>query len=67
MDEKNNSAQSAPTRADKTLKRARVRSVVGDMRHLYTDVLVTSDDKLMDLDQFALTQIETGKWEIVAD
>ncbi len=48
-------------------KRARVRSLVGEMRHLYTDMLITSDDKRIDIDEFAAAQIGAGKWEIVED
>ena len=47
--------------------RARVRSKVGEMRHLGTNQLVTSDEKMMDIDGFAIAQLNAGKWEIVAD
>lgn len=54
--------------ADKDLpKRARVRSLVGDMRHLLTDKEVTSVEAMMDIDAFAAAQILAGKWEIVHD
>lgn len=46
---------------------ARVRSRVGDMRHLLTDVLVTDVERKMDIDSFAEVQIRAGKWEIVRD
>ena len=51
---------------DKT-KRARVRSLVGDMRHLLTDVPVTAVERMMEIDDFTQAQIDAGKWEIVKD
>lgn len=51
---------------DKT-KRVRVRSLVGDMRHLLTDVPVTAVERMMEIDAFTQAQIDAGKWEIVKD
>lgn len=48
-------------------KRARVRSLVGDMRHLLTDVPVTAVERMMEIDAFTQAQIDAGKWEIVKD
>ena len=42
-----------------------VRSLVGDMRHLVTDEMITSHEKRIEVDAFAQAQIDSGKWEIV--
>lgn len=45
--------------------RAYVRSVVGDMLHLHTNEAITDKEVKIDVDPFAIAQIEAGKWEIV--
>lgn len=42
-----------------------VRAVYGDMRHLFTNVVFTSDPKKVELDSFIQSQIDAGKMEIV--
>lgn len=42
-----------------------VRAVHGDMRHLFTNVVFTSDPKKVELDSFLQVQIDAGKMEIV--
>ena len=46
---------------------ARVRSKVGDMRHLITNDLITDVERKIAIDFFAEAQIRSGKWEIVTD
>jgi len=46
---------------------ARVRSKVGPMRHLHTNVEITAVERKIDIDTFAQAQIRAGKWEIVTD
>ena len=48
-------------------KTARVRSLFGPMRHLHTNVEITSVERKIDIDAFAQAQISAGKWEIVTD
>lgn len=48
-------------------KVARVRSKVGPMRHLMTNVEITAVERKIDIDFFAEAQIRAGKWEIVED
>lgn len=42
-----------------------VRAVHGEMRHLFTNVVFTSDPKKVELDSFLQAQIDAGKMEIV--
>lgn len=42
-----------------------VRAVYGPMRHLFTNVVFTSDPKKVELDSFIQSQIDAGKLEIV--
>lgn len=42
-----------------------VRAVRGEMRHLYTNVVFTSDPKKVEIDGFLQAQIDAGKLEIV--
>lgn len=47
---------------------ARVRTTTGGtMRHLLTNVEIGPSEKKIDIDGFAIAQIEAGKWEIVTD
>lgn len=49
-------------------ERARVRTVTGDrMVHLITNQVIDGDERKIDLDAFAIAQIEAGKWQIVVD
>ena len=62
-------AQDAAPEATKrgSAKKVRVRSLVGDMLHLYQEVWVTSVERVLVIDDFARAQIAAGKWEIVTD
>lgn len=42
-----------------------VRAVHGDMRHLFTNVVFTSDPKKVEVDSFLQAQIDAGKLEVV--
>lgn len=60
----------APPRIEKKAypKVGRVRSRVGRMVHLHTGVVVDNDsEKKMELDGFARSQLDAGKWELVTD
>lgn len=53
------------TDAPKYPARAFVRTTSGgEMLHLYTNERITSEGKKIDIDHFAVSQIEAGKWEI---
>lgn len=63
-------AAAAPAAAGKKKypERARVRTASGDvMRHLHTNEEISGAEKKIDLDGFAIAQIEAGKWVIVQD
>lgn len=42
-----------------------VRAVRGEMRHLFTNVVFTSDPKKVEVDGFLQAQIDAGKLEVV--
>jgi hypothetical protein len=42
-----------------------VRAVQGEMRHLFTNVVFTSDPKKVEVDGFLQAQIDAGKLEVV--
>lgn len=42
-----------------------VRAVHGEMRHLFTNVVFTSDPKKVEVDGFLQAQIDAGKLEVV--
>ena len=42
-----------------------VRTVHGEMRHLFTNVVFTQDPKKVEIDSFLQAQIDAGKMEIV--
>lgn len=67
--EKAAAAAAAPPPAGKKYPdRARVRTVNGGtMRHLHTNEEIDGAEKKIDIDGFAISQIEAGKWEIVND
>lgn len=47
-------------------KEVRVRSVYGDTYHLLTNVQIPQNsDKKIKVDEFALAQLQAGKWELV--
>ena len=46
-------------------KMAFVRAVRGEMRHLFTNVVFTSDPKKVEVDGFLQAQIDAGKLEVV--
>lgn len=57
-----------PAAATKYPARARVRTVSGgSMRHLFTNEELSGVEKKIDIDHFAISQIEAGKWAIVND
>lgn len=46
-------------------KTAFVRAVRGEMRHLFTNVVFTTDPKKVEIDGFTQAQIDAGKLEVV--
>jgi hypothetical protein len=42
-----------------------VRAVQGEMRHLFTNVVFTTDPKKVEIDGFLQAQIDAGKLEVV--
>lgn len=42
-----------------------VRAVHGEMRHLFTNVVFTTDPKKVEVDGFLQAQLDAGKLEIV--
>lgn len=42
-----------------------VRATRGDIRHLFTNVVFTSDPKKVELDNFVQVQVTAGKLEII--
>ena len=42
-----------------------VRAVQGELRHLFTNVVFTSDPKKVEVDGFLRAQIDAGKLEVV--
>jgi hypothetical protein len=46
-------------------KRGHVRTTSGgEMLHLFTNDVIDKDGKRIDLDHFAISQIEAGKWQL---
>jgi hypothetical protein len=56
-----------PPPAGKYPEVARVRSKVGRMVHLHTNVVIDENEKKIPIDGFARAQLDAGKWEIVTD
>lgn len=46
-------------------KTAFVRAVRGEMRHLFTNTVFTTDPKKVEIDGFLQAQIDAGKLEVV--
>lgn len=58
------SAKSAPVEETKT-NTVYVKSVGGDFRHLFTNVVFDKNPKKVEMDGFLQAQIDAGKLEVV--